>query len=490
MERVDIEDYSQSALNSRGVWVQGRDFISCKQVRFKDVVTGFYFDENPRAPTLDADFIVLDEVFCNMSDTVNGVGIDFAGSNNFNMRITNFSGAVCKHGIRVNNSSVSDSSDLHINNFRCEQGGANQPTEVAAHARGVLTLTGNASNGETVTVGSKTYTFETTLTNVDGNVQIGVDASTSLDNLVAAINLAAGAGTKYAAATTAQPESVSCIAGVGDTLNVGAGTNLPHATTETLSNGSWNASTMRLQEDCGYGIYINQSSGSALRSVTIENVTLSNYINGIYLRNVAQCIIRNAASNGGNGHESINADSTVKGLTFQNYQRASTSQETMTDLSRIQLSDADGGIEIWGATSSPPAIGATVAIKQNQPFYTVGGASSFSPGVTDTVEWSESKVVNDAALMPVTIPSDMQGFGIAVAADAAGGDRASAIFSFDSTVANGTVTMLASNNASNTAGTGTSMNIYGSSNTLRIQNNLGAQTKITVKIWYTNPDLS
>jgi hypothetical protein len=74
----------------------------------------------------------------------------------------------------------------------------------------VLTSTGTApANGTTVQIGSKTYTFQTTLTNVNGNVLIGVSAATALDNLKSAINLTAGAGTTYAAATTAHPEVVA-----------------------------------------------------------------------------------------------------------------------------------------------------------------------------------------------------------------------------------------------------------------------------------------
>jgi hypothetical protein len=43
------------------------------------------------------------------------------------------------------------------------------------------------------------------LTNSDGHVQIGTDLLTSCGNLIAAINLASGSGTKYAAATTIHP---------------------------------------------------------------------------------------------------------------------------------------------------------------------------------------------------------------------------------------------------------------------------------------------
>lgn len=74
-------------------------------------------------------------------------------------------------------------------------------------AVGTLTLTGNITNGDQVELGGKTYTFQTVLTDVDGNVLVGGTAEASIDNLVAAINLAAGSGSTYAAATTAHPNS-------------------------------------------------------------------------------------------------------------------------------------------------------------------------------------------------------------------------------------------------------------------------------------------
>lgn len=116
---------------------------------------------------------------------------------------------------------------------------------------GTLTLTANAGNTETVIIGTKTYTFQTVLTNVDGNVFIGASASASIDNLIAAINLAAGAGSLYAAATTAQPQSVVASAGAGDTmtLTVSASDNSTIATTETLANGSFGASAMVFATD-------------------------------------------------------------------------------------------------------------------------------------------------------------------------------------------------------------------------------------------------
>jgi len=131
--------------------------------------------------------------------------------------------------------------------LRCVQLLADVVVPTAVLATGTLTLTSNAGNTETVTIGSKTYTFQTALTDVDGNVLIGATASDSIDNLIAAINLAGGAGSLYATSTTANTD-VSAAAGAGDTMDVAAlfsGTQFNSvATTEGLANGSWGAATL------------------------------------------------------------------------------------------------------------------------------------------------------------------------------------------------------------------------------------------------------
>lgn len=67
------------------------------------------------------------------------------------------------------------------------------------------TLSGNVTNvanNDTVTIGGKVYTFQTTLTNVDGHVLIAGNLSGSLTNLIHAINGVGGvSGTDYAALT-------------------------------------------------------------------------------------------------------------------------------------------------------------------------------------------------------------------------------------------------------------------------------------------------
>jgi hypothetical protein len=97
--------------------------------------------------------------------------------------------------------------------------GAIATTSAVIRTTGVLTLASNATNGDTVTIGSKVYTFVTTLTNVDGYVKIVASASATIDNLIAAINLAAGGGTTYALSTTANTFACTASAGAGDTMD-------------------------------------------------------------------------------------------------------------------------------------------------------------------------------------------------------------------------------------------------------------------------------
>ncbi len=118
--------------------------------------------------------------------------------------------------------------------------------EVAA--TGILTSTVvGLANGDTVTIDGKTYTFQDTLTNVNGNVHVGADAAESLFNLVSAINLLAGAGTRYATATTLHA-TVSAAGGPGLTMVATAKTPGPGgnalATTEVSPEASWGGATL------------------------------------------------------------------------------------------------------------------------------------------------------------------------------------------------------------------------------------------------------
>lgn len=114
-------------------------------------------------------------------------------------------------------------------------------------AVGTLTAAGVATDTQTIVVGGKTYTTQTALTNVDGNVLIGANAAATLANLKAAINLSAGAGTTYAAATTANPLVVANTL-TATTLQIiariaGAIGNLI-GTTETQTNWSFGGAVL------------------------------------------------------------------------------------------------------------------------------------------------------------------------------------------------------------------------------------------------------
>lgn len=117
-----------------------------------------------------------------------------------------------------------------------------------ANATGLLTYAAQPANNETVTIGSRVYTYKTTLTGAANEVKIGVDAETSRDNLVDAIMGNAGAGTTYGTGTVAHAQVLAAQGGSASTLRVtaravGTGGNAI-ATTETCAQLSWGAATL------------------------------------------------------------------------------------------------------------------------------------------------------------------------------------------------------------------------------------------------------
>jgi hypothetical protein len=151
-------------------------------------------------------------------------------------------------------------------------------------ASDLLTFGGIPLNTETVTIDGKVYTFQTVLTNVDGNVLIGGSAAASLSNLIAAITLGAGAGVTYAAATTLHP-TVTAVAGtvVGTMLakakaSGSAGNTIAVSTTVTL--GVWATATLLGGDDAGYLEFITNAllarDFAVLAGIDTDTATNSN----------------------------------------------------------------------------------------------------------------------------------------------------------------------------------------------------------------------
>lgn len=133
-----------------------------------------------------------------------------------------------------------------------------------AFAQLVLTWTDVAVNTETVTIGDKVYTFQDTLTDVDGNVHIGADAEECIDNLVAAVNLdptlgeSYSPGTGYAAAMTKNKSQRGTKSAADEFTAICkvpgvVGNTSPVA--ETLTNASWAGAATALAGGTGDSDY-------------------------------------------------------------------------------------------------------------------------------------------------------------------------------------------------------------------------------------------
>lgn len=118
-----------------------------------------------------------------------------------------------------------------------------------AAASGTLTSDGTApSDGDTVTIGSTVYTYKTALTPTAYEVLIGASADTALDNIKSAVNATAGAGTTYATGTLIHPTVTATTNTATTQLFVAKSTGPAGdliATTETSSHLSFGTATLQ-----------------------------------------------------------------------------------------------------------------------------------------------------------------------------------------------------------------------------------------------------
>lgn len=108
----------------------------------------------------------------------------------------------------------------------------------AIKAQGKLTIQNQPSAGETITLGTKTYSFVASLvTNTDGQIVIGGTVAATRANITAAINLSGLPGSQYATATSLNGD-VEATAIIGNdvivTAKVGGIVGNSIATTSTL----------------------------------------------------------------------------------------------------------------------------------------------------------------------------------------------------------------------------------------------------------------
>lgn len=132
----------------------------------------------------------------------------------------------------------------HILNFISAQN--TRLLTAAVKATGTLTASALADT-DTVTIAGKVYTFQTTLTNVNGNVKRTGTLATDLANLRKALNLSGSAGTDYAVLMTAHA-TVDPVSSDATHLLVRAKTGGTAgnalATTETSATASWGGTTL------------------------------------------------------------------------------------------------------------------------------------------------------------------------------------------------------------------------------------------------------
>lgn len=95
-------------------------------------------------------------------------------------------------------------------------GGSSSYTWAGECAVGYIKAFGQATDGDTVTLGSVTYTFKNTLGSAN-DVKIGATAAITLENLGKAVNLEGTANTHYGAGTVANPDFFYPLGALNDT---------------------------------------------------------------------------------------------------------------------------------------------------------------------------------------------------------------------------------------------------------------------------------
>lgn len=188
-----------------------------------------------------------------------------------------------------------------------------------AYASQTLTAT-DIVNGNTVTINGKTYTFQTTLTDVNGNVALGLDLEATLLNLYNAINLTGEAGVDYADAMT-QHTTVSAVDVTATTLTVrandfGTGAN-SFGTTSVGDDLGWDDTTLLGGTTvAATGVLTFSGTGTAADTVTIGS-TVYTLVGTLNNNTPNQILIGGSATlTATNMEAAINATEASRGILF------------------------------------------------------------------------------------------------------------------------------------------------------------------------------
>jgi hypothetical protein len=201
--------------------------------------------DGPNIPEIVCDFTRIDELLTKiveLASQIAGSGYYWEIDYDKELRIAEASSVAAPFN-------VTDTNGTTVGNISVEPTRADYANKIygrfnnaAVNAYAHLDATANLSNGETVTMGSRTYTFQTVLTNVNGNVLIGSDLEESLYHLAAALSADVGSGTIFAAATTENTQVFASAWGATRLTvkahTAGASGN-SIGVSETAANASW-----------------------------------------------------------------------------------------------------------------------------------------------------------------------------------------------------------------------------------------------------------
>jgi hypothetical protein len=152
-----------------------------------------------------------------------------------------------------------------------------------AFATGTLTIsTGVPAANDTVTIGSRTYTWKSALTGAANEVLIGGTITASGDNLAAAINRGPGEGTVYGANTLINDDvaASNSSGAVTVTAKLAGDSANSIATTESGTNTAWGAATLAGGTDVAttsdmiaYYLEVTTGGASGTAEITVTSDT-------------------------------------------------------------------------------------------------------------------------------------------------------------------------------------------------------------------------